>query len=330
MLIGLTYDLRKDYLAEGYSELETAEFDSEQTIDSLAQTIEELGHQVERIGNARQLIKKLAAGDRWDLVFNIAEGLSGFGREAQIPCILDVYRIPYTFSDPLVLCLSLNKAITKIVVRDAGLATAEFLTVTQLSDLDRFSIDWPVIVKPIAEGTGKGIDGDSIFYDFDRLKVKCAELLDLFKQPVLVEKFLSGREYTVGILGGGEEAVAIGTLEVKLLAGAERQVYSYVNKEQCESLVEYVQVTAVDDEKVKAAELLAIDSWRLLGATDAGRVDIREDEFGVPHFLEVNPLSGLHPTHSDLPILCTRAGISYRTLIEKIIDSSARRAGLLS
>ena len=133
--IGLTYDLRSAYLAAGYGEEETAEFDRDDTIDALASALADLGHQVDRIGNARQLIGRLADGDRWDLVFNICEGLRGIARESQVPAILDVYEIPYTFSDPLVISLCLHKGLTKTVVRAAGLVTPRFLVVERIEDL---------------------------------------------------------------------------------------------------------------------------------------------------------------------------------------------------
>ena len=126
MNIGLTYDLRNDYLAEGYSEEETAEFDRPDTIEGIEAALLELGYRTDRIGNAKRLVERLAQGDRWDLVFNIAEGLHGVAREAQVPAILDVYDIPYTFSDPLVLSLALHKNLTKTVVRQAGIRHARF------------------------------------------------------------------------------------------------------------------------------------------------------------------------------------------------------------
>jgi D-alanine-D-alanine ligase len=142
---------------------------------------------------------------------------------------------------------------------------------------------------------------------------------------VLVETYLPGREFTVGITGTGDAASALGTLEIVLLAGAEADVYSYVNKERCEELVEYRLVHATSDAQVAAAERIALDAWRILGCRDAGRIDLRCDAAGVPNFLEVNPLAGLHPEHSDLPILATKVGLSYHELIAKIVASAEPR-----
>jgi len=325
MRIGLTYDLRSEYLAAGFSDDETAEFDRPDTVASLEGVLRELGHQPDRIGHVRQLVERLASGDEWDLVVNIAEGLSGIAREAQVPAILDAYGIAYTFSDPLVMALTLHKGLTKTVVRDSGVPTAPFRTVHQLSDVHGMSLPFPLFVKPVAEGTGKGITPKSICRNQAELEGTCRDLLTTYEQPALVETFLPGREFTVGIVGCGEEAAAIGTLEIVLRSEAEPDVYSYVNKERCEELVEYRLVSAADDRQVQQAEQVALDAWRVLNCRDGGRVDLRCNADGRPLFLEVNPLAGLHPEHSDLPILASKAGWTYRELIARIVESASSR-----
>jgi len=325
MKIGLTYDLRSEYLEMGYSEEETAEFDRDDTIRAIESTLRELGHETECIGHARKLVAAMAAGRSWELVFNIAEGLHGIGREAQVPAILDLYNIPYTFSDPLVMSLTLHKGMTKRVLRDAGVPTCDFLLAESESDAGAVGFAPPYFVKPVAEGTGKGVTPASIVRDRSALPAAVKSLLDLYKQPVLLESFLPGREFTVGIVGTGKEAEAIGTIEVVLLDRAEQGVYSYINKENCEELVEYRLVSADNDRIVREAEKISLDAWRILGCRDAGRIDLRCDGDGQPQFIEVNPLAGIHPEHSDLPIICTKKGISYRSLIERIIKSATAR-----
>jgi D-alanine-D-alanine ligase len=322
MKIGLTYDLRNDYLAEGYGEEETAEFDRPDTIEALEGALRFLGHETDRVGHIRALAARLSGGARWDLVFNIAEGLRGIGREAQVPALLDAYEIPYVFSDPLVMALSLHKGMTKRVIRDLGIPTPDFRVVEREADISEVDLPYPLFAKPVAEGTGKGINPSSKIRSPDELESVCRRLLMMYRQPVLVERYLPGREFTVGLVGTGDEAEAVATMEIVLRPEAERDVYSYVNKERCEELVDYVPV---DGPFAGEAKEISLKAWRGLGCWDAGRVDLRADEEGRLQFLEVNPLAGLHPEHSDLPILCTQVGIPYVELIRRIMDSALRR-----
>ena len=325
MRIGLTYDLRADYLAAGYSKEETAEFDSVATVDAIDSALREIGHSTDRIGNARQLINRLAAGDRWDLVFNIAEGLHGMAREAQVPAILDIYEIPYTFSAPLVLAVCLDKGLTKTVVGRAGVPTTPFVVVKQIEDIETIDLPYPLFAKPVAEGTGKGITADSKINDPAALRRVCQDLLARSRQAVLVETFLPGREFTVGILGTGDEARVIGSMEILLLPAAEAEVYSYLNKSRYEEFCRYQPCRGADDPEAAQAEQVALAAHRTLGCRDASRVDIRSDGQGRPHFIEVNPVAGLHPIDSDLPMICGFFDMSYRELIEQIVAAASCR-----
>ena len=321
--IGLTYDLRDDYLKEGYGLEETAEFDLPDTIAALEKVIANNGYQVDRIGHIKALTRRLARGDRWDLVFNIAEGVCGFGREAQVPALLEAFNIPYTFSDPLGNAVTLHKGITKQILRDLGIPTPDFGVIKDVRDIENLSLTFPLFAKPVAEGTGKGITSSSKITNRQNLQKVCKHLLKSFGQPVLVETYLPGREFTVGILGTGKDARALGVLEVVLKPNAERNAYSYENKEHYDKLVEYVLVN--DDEARKAMEI-SLMAWRALDLRDAGRVDLRSDAHGVPNFMEVNSLAGLNPVRSDLPILCSKIGMSYHSLISAILKSALKRA----
>jgi len=322
--IGITYDLRDDYIAEGYTEEQTAEFDHPRTIAAIEDALQSLGYETDRIGHIRTLARRLVAGDRWNLVFNIAEGLRGFGREAQVPALLDAWEIPYTFSDPLVLSLTLHKGMTKRVIRDLGIPTPDFAVVETPEEVEAVSLPFPLFAKPVAEGTGMGVTAASKIADRTELARVCRELLATFCQPVLIETFLPGREFTVGIIGTGAEAFSPGVMEVHLLEKAEKEVYSYVNKEDWHERIEYALAA---DAMARAAEKTALAAWRDLGCRDGGRIDLRADANGVPNFIEVNPLAGIRPEHSDLPILCELAGMPYRELIAEIMRSAMKRIG---
>ena len=323
MKIGITYDLRDDYLKEGYTLEETAEFDRVDTIDAIDEAIRACGHETDRIGNAKQLVQRLARGERWDLVFNIAEGLHGVGREALVPALLDSYEIPYTFSDPLVLALTLHKGMTKAVLRDAGVPTADFAVVSVPADIEKVSLPYPLFVKPVAEGTGKGISDASLVKTPAELKRVCENLLAEFHQQVLVETFLPGREFTAGVVGTGGEAAAVGVMEVVFKKKEPADlIYSYHNKSNYEQVIEY---RVPEPEVIESCAGLALSAWKVLGCRDGGRVDIRMDGRGRPNFIEVNPLAGLNPVHSDLPILCKLNGISFQELMERILKSAFKR-----
>jgi len=323
LLVGLVYDLRKDYLAAGFSEEQSAEFDSEETIAALDETISLLGYKVQRIGNARALCSRLSANDRWDLVFNIAEGVTGRSREAQVPGILEVYGIPYTFSDPLVSAVTMDKAVTKRLVRGVGINTPDFMLVHAMSDLSSCQMKFPLFAKPVAEGTGKGIDQHSRIESIRQLELTCKKLLEQFKQPVLIEEFLPGREFTIGVTGTGRDARVIGTMEVKILPEAGEKIYSFETKENWKKLVKYSRV----EDKILRDEIesLVLKVYQTLECRDAARVDIRLDASGEPSFMEINTLPGLNPGHSDLPMLAAQEGLSFKDLIGAIIASAMKR-----
>ncbi|MFN0133262.1 MAG: D-alanine--D-alanine ligase [Phycisphaerales bacterium] len=344
MRIGLTYDLRDDYLAAGWSEDDTAEFDSIDVVEGLEGALRRLGHETDRIGSVGALLSRLReathaasrgvpasstplnAPPPWDLVFNIAEGLSqtGIAREAQVPMVLDLHGLAYTFSDPLVCTLSLHKAMTKRVVRDAGVRTAAFAVVATPEDVARVDLPVPLFAKPVAEGSSKGVTASSWVRRSEDLARVCEELLERYRQPVLVEEYLPGREMTVGIVGTGERARCIGAMEVHLTEKADPGVYSFDNKEHWRERCRY---TLAEGSVRDAAFEVALAAYRALGCRDAGRVDVRGDAAGRMNFIEINPLAGLHPVKSDLPILSRMAGMGYDELIAAIVSSASERVG---
>jgi D-alanine-D-alanine ligase len=319
MKVGLTFDLRSWYIDRGYSMDETAEFDKQETVDALENALKKMGHETEPVGNTFQLIEALAAGSRWDIVFNIAEGLYGDGRESVVPAILDQYRIPYVFSGPVIMGLSLNKHLAKLVVAAAGVPVSPGILITELQGLESCKLTYPLFVKPVSEGTGKGITEKSLVTSFPELSKMVEWILSEFRQPALVEEYLPGREFTVGLVGSGDDAIAIGGMEVMTINNLP---YSVEVKENYQN---YCTYKPLDPDIIDECKSVALGAWKALAAVDAGRVDLKADRNGKICFIEANPLAGLNPVHSDLPILSRMYGIEYQKLLEMIMDSAIKR-----
>lgn len=324
--IGLVYDLKDDYLAAGFTPAAVMEFDGLDTIIGLEDALVALGHAPERIGRGVEFARRLVAGERWDLIFNIAEGISGRSREAQVPALCELFNQPYTFADPLSCALTLDKAMAKRMVRDHGLATAPFAIVARVEDAAGVALAVPLFAKPVAEGSSKGVTGRSLVTDPADLAGVCADLITRFGQPVLVESFLPGREVTVGLIGDGDGLRVVAVLEVIFTARAETRAYTALNKDEYVDRMEYRLVTG--EPLADQAGRLALACAAALGCRDAARVDIRCDATGAPNFIEVNPLPGINLVRSDLPIMARMAGMSYPELIGAIISSARRRVGL--
>jgi D-alanine-D-alanine ligase len=319
MKVGLTYDLRSWYLDRGYSMDETAEFDKQETVDAIEEALKKMGHETELIGNAFQLIEALAAGKSWDIVFNIAEGLYGDGRESVVPAVLDQYKIPYVFSGPVIMGLSLNKHLAKLVVASSGVPVSPGYLINDLKDLDKCDLHYPLFVKPVSEGTGKGITEKSLVNNSDELAKMVKWILSEFHQPALVEEYLPGREFTVGLVGYGDEAIAVGGMEV---ITSDNLPYSVEVKENYQ---DYCKYKPLDADIIDECKSVALRAWKALDAVDAGRVDLKADRNGQICFIEANPLAGLNPIHSDLPMLSRMYGIEYQTLLEMIMKAAIKR-----
>jgi len=326
MKLGFTYDQREDYLARGHSREETAEFDGAATIDRIAGTLAGLGCTVDRIGHVQNLVERLARGERWDLVFNIAEGLRGPGREAQIPALLEAYAIPFVFSSSWTMMVTLDKALTKTVLARQGVATAPWCVACGPGFILPAGMSFPLFLKPVGEGSSMGVLDQSLVRDEAELRATLAMLLTRYCQPVLVESFLSGREFTVGILGTGREARVLGVMELHLDRLGKPFARSADNKDIDHTVAAFHSLC--DGPLGQAAGELALQSWRALGARDAGRVDIRCDGNGRPHVLEVNALPGLTPGYSDLCLLAALTGLSYADLLAAILREATTRLSI--
>lgn len=329
MRIGLTYDLKDDYKDSGLDAETIAELDSIDTIEGIETVLRDLGFETVRIGHIKNLVAKLAAGELWDLVFNITEGLYGIAREAQVPALLEAYRIPCTFSDAAAMSLMLDKGMTKLALREHGIPTAPFKVISSLADLADINLPYPLFAKPLAEGTGKGINARSRIENPAQLKSICEYLLQRFDQPVLVETFLPGREFTVGMLGTGETTRVIAIMEIAIAEQQGAGDYGYNNKTDWFDHISYTLLDkAAEPELFQAIHAIAVNSWRALNCRDGGRLDIRCDAQGNPCILEINPLAGLRPGFSDLVVLADMASMKYPELIGNIVTEALRRYGL--
>lgn len=323
MKIGITYNLGSDYEFQSDDPPDAAaEFDTPATIEGLTNAIQAFGHEPIPIGDGKKLFQFLS-NNKVDLVFNIAEGYNGRAREAQIPALLDMMQIPYVGSDAVTLGVALDKVMTKQIMKAERIPTAPFLKVSRAEDLNGVPLRFPLFAKPVHEGTGKGIDATSKIMNYPKLKSKVKFLIKTYKEPVLIEEYLEGDEYTVGIVGTPPKV--IGTMQIVFDTSKSEDFYSYHVKEDYETLVHYICPPKMDSDKLQQIEDMALHSYRVLDCKDFGRVDLRCDAEGNPHFLEINPLAGLNPQHSDLSIIARHNGIHYEDLIGRILQSAITR-----
>jgi D-alanine-D-alanine ligase len=328
MRIGIAYDLKKDFVHGGGPEDLFEEYDSEETIDAIAAALRAAGHEPVKMGGGQRFIERaLFEKDRIDLVFNIAEGRGSRSREAHVPAVCEMLRIPFTHSDPLTLAVSLDKAITKRIVASHGVPTAPFALIERPEDIETAILPpFPAIAKLDCEGSSMGIRKHSRAATRAELEAQVRHLLATYGEPVLVEKFLSGVEVTAGVLGTGAAARVLGIMEIApRKAPCESFIYSLEVKRNFFEEVEYHVPARLPPATLAAIEGAALGAYRAIGCRDVGRVDLRLDEDGTPCFIEVNPLPGLNPATGDLPILARRAGLSYEALIAAIVESALSR-----
>ncbi|MBI4615216.1 MAG: D-alanine--D-alanine ligase [Planctomycetes bacterium] len=303
------------------------EYDSEGTVGAIFHALESNGYRARRLGGGRRFVEE-ALRKPPDLVFNIAEGFGTRSREAHVPSVCEMLRIPYTHSDPLTCAVTLEKAEAKRVVASHGIPTPRFAVVERPEQAEDLPLSFPVISKPLWEGSSMGIRRTSRATDPASLAETVGRLVGDYGQPVLVEEFCSGPEFTVGILGDGRpEAIAVMEI-VPRVDRPEEFVYSLEVKRNYKVEVEYRVPPGRPRELLRAVEDVALGAYRALGCRDVGRVDIRVGADGEPKFLEVNPLPGLNPVTSDIVILAGKAGMPYNDLIGKIVENARRRLSI--
>jgi D-alanine-D-alanine ligase len=327
MKIGLSYDLKSSVSVnkEGPEDA-LEEYDSSITIDALQAAIEAKGHSVVKLGGGRDFLQNVLR-EKVDLVFNISEGLGSYrSREAQVPSVLEMLDIPYSGADPQCLAVCLDKHLTKKLVSWEGIPTPKWATIgcEQLKSCDWQSLPYPAFVKPVWEGSSKGIRLNSLVRDPSAMKTMVTDLVKRYGQPVLVEEFIPGEEVTVGMVGNSPPKI-IGIMRVVPRTPDINFVYSLEVKRDYEKLVDYECPAKLPKETIRKIEEYSRKSFEILECRDFARVDFRIKPDGVPYFLEINPLAGLNPKSSDLIIMANLIGIRYNELIGSILDSALKR-----
>jgi D-alanine-D-alanine ligase len=313
-----------------------AEWDEIETIKAIHSALSEI-HQVTLIEADRQVFQKLLTS-KPDIVFNVAEGLYGVSREAQIPSLLEMLNIPYTGSDPLTLATCLDKARTKEILTYHGVKNPHFNVISCISGFAGAGVEFPSIVKPLHEGSSKGIYNSSVVHNWDELFREVKSVIEKYRQPALVEKYLPGREFTVALLGNGDDVRMLPIVEIKFdsLPDGVNPIYSYEAKwiwDRAEAPLNMFECPAkIPLSLQEEIESMCVKVFQILRCRDWCRIDIRLDDAGVPHVLEVNPLPGILPQpeqNSCFPKAARAAGISYNRLIQTVLHLAAQRYGLL-
>ena len=316
---------------------EFAEWDSPATISAVENALSRLG-KVVRLEALEDFPERLRAA-RPDIVFNIAEGLHGVNREAHVPAICEFYGIPYSGSDPFTLSLCLDKARTKETLSFHGIPTPKFAVVGNVSELERAasSLTFPLFVKPLHEGSSKGITDRNFCRTRKELLEQTSFLLENYHQPVLVEEYLPGAEFTCAVLGNGDSATVLPLvgMNFETLPDGALPIYSFDAKfvwDRPENPLQIFQCPArITSELQASIESVTLGAFRVLGCRDWARIDVRLDAAGRPNVIEVNPLPGILPDPADnscLPKAARAAGIGYDELIQSCLKHAAARVGV--
>ncbi|MBL8694036.1 MAG: ATP-grasp domain-containing protein [Planctomycetes bacterium] len=322
-------------LRGGLSEEEYfAECDSPPTVDALARAIASGGHRVTKLDAGATLYRSLVSG-RFDLVFNLAEGLRGEAREAQVPALLEYLGIPYTGSGPIALALAHDKSRAKQVWQSCGLAVPRGIIAFPGEPMPALPKSHAWIVKPVAEGSSKGVHNSNVVRSRAAAAARVRHIHKHYRQPALVEELLEGREFTVALLGNPPRVLPIVEINFDALPKGAERVYSYEAKwhwDVPENPLKIFECPARLDRKLeRAIGRLAVSAFQSLGCRDWARVDIRLDGRGTPHLIEINPLPGILPNpeeNSCFPKAARAAGLRYEDAILAVVDAAAARWGM--
>ncbi len=317
--MGLTYNMKRVDPTANDAE---AEFDSPKTINAISAAIEGYGHTVVMLEATADLPRTLTDAAP-DVVFNIAEGVRGRGREAQVPALCELLGIPCSCSDATTLSLCLDKGLTKQILRSAGIETAEWQVMTTGREKMR-PFRYPVIVKPNAEGTSKGITSASVVTDEGAARAAVRSLVERYGQPALIEEYIVGRELTVGLLGERRPKV-LPPMEIVFVDPPTHPVYGFEEKQSDTTRVRFECPAELTPAELKRVEKVARDTFAALDCRDVARVDLRMTPEGKVYVIEINPLPGLTPDFSDLCVIAKVAGMDHRSLIGEILSGPIKR-----
>ena len=319
--VGLFYNVKHKSGSD-----EEAEYDSFSTIEAIKRALEKRDNTVVLFEEDSSLLEKIKDANI-DIAFNIAEGKGGRGREAQIPAILNLFGIPYTGSDETTLCIALDKALTKRVLATYKIKTPKYVLIPAKNPTRPVNLTYPVIVKPNAEGSSKGISDVAIAKNHKELTEVLKINIEKYHQDMLVEEYIHGREFTVGLIGNGKDLFVFEPMEIIYKRPTQENfcVYSYSVKQNYEKYVDYVCPPDLPKAQIEKMKTVAANVFKILSCSDFARIDFRLDENGSLFFIEVNPLPGLAPNYSDFPMLANFCGVDYDTLINKILVSALKR-----
>ena len=325
-IVGLTYDLRDEYIfKKGDPEDANAEFDHQDTVEVIKEAIESGGHKVDMIGNVNNLLHRLKDLNV-DIVFNISEGLFGRNRESQVPIILEMMGVPFVGADGLTLGLTLDKVMAKKVLISEEIPTPQFFEVSKLKSINGVGIGFPLIVKPRYEGSSKGISDDSVVNDHRRLRRRVEWIINTYKQPALVEKFITGSEFTVPIIGN-EKPWVLPVVQIridgKLYLGDLCYTFSRIRSDT----LDYVCPEGLSKSLERKIKEVALKAYQAVECRDFGRVDIRVDKKQNPYVLEINPLPSLS-TEDVFMTVAKKVGITYNEMVNRILDYALERYGM--
>ncbi|TXD31388.1 ATP-grasp domain-containing protein [Lujinxingia vulgaris] len=320
--VAFTYNVKRGIAGD-----QEAEFDSPRTISAIVEALQGWGYEVVPIEAGPDLPARLDEVAP-DLVFNIAEGWHGRSRESQVPAMLEYRGIPFVGSDSVSIALTLDKVLAKRLVASAGLDTPAFQVFRAADEPLNPALSFPLIVKPACEGSSKGIGEGAVVHDEEALRARVRHLRERYNQPALVEAYISGREFTVAVIGNGAEPCVLPVLEVAFNeAAGEFPVYSYEIKQEIVAGARYLCPAPIDRELAERLARRAREVFAALELRDLARVDFRLADDGTIHFLEVNPLPGLTPDYSDVCLIASAAGLTYQTLVGHLMRAALTRMG---